>query len=80
MDERASQFSRREVLEGGKRNGASVPPPATMASTISVPVKPLVVAIVALMSCTMFTTYYFCVHDGNCPALPKLPTISNTVR
>ena len=43
-----------------------------------VPVKAMALTVSTLMCGTMFTTYYFCVHDSECPALPKLPTISNT--
>ena len=32
----------------------------------------------AAMTGTMLTTYHLCVHANQCPALPKLPTISNT--
>ena len=31
----------------------------------------------SMIAC-MFFTYYTCVHQQECPALPKLPTISNT--
>ena len=43
-----------------------------------VPVKAMALTVSTLMCGTMFTTYYFCVHNSECPALPKLPTISNT--
>ena len=43
-----------------------------------IPVKAMALTVSTLMCGTMFTTYYFCVHDSECPALPKLPTISNT--
>ena len=32
----------------------------------------------SVMVLTMLTTYSFCVHQQQCPALPHLPTISNT--
>ena len=32
----------------------------------------------SVMVLTMLTTYTFCVHQHQCPALPHLPTISNT--
>ena len=31
-----------------------------------------------MQGATILTTHYLCVHAGRCPALPKLPTISNT--
>ena len=37
-----------------------------------VPVKAMALTVSTLMCGTMFTTYYFCVHDSECPALPKL--------
>ena len=43
-----------------------------------IPVKAMALTVSTLMCGTMFTTYYFCMHDSECPALPKLPTISNT--
>ena len=38
-----------------------------------VPVKAMALTVSTLMCGTMFTTYYYCVHDSECPALPKLP-------
>ena len=37
-----------------------------------VPVKAMALTVSTLMCGTMFTTYYYCVHDSECPALPKL--------
>jgi len=37
-----------------------------------------VTAIATLMVCTVLYTYTKCVANGHCPALPHLPTISNT--
>ena len=37
-----------------------------------IPVKAMALTVSTLMCGTMFTTYYFCVHDSECPALPKL--------
>ena len=49
-----------------------------MKAFLNIPVAPLAGAFGLLQVVTMFTTYGFCVHEGHCPALPELPTISNT--
>ena len=47
-------------------------------AALTTPAYKYMLVIVALMLCTMFYTYYTCVSNSNCPALPKFPTISNT--
>ena len=49
-----------------------------MKTFLNIPVAPLAAAFGLLQAVTMFTTYGFCVHQGHCPALPELPTISQT--
>ena len=45
-----------------------------------VPVKAMALTVSTLMCGTMFTTYYYCVHDSECPALPKLVRVASLRR